>query len=254
MKSITFQLRLALMLGSLGVLIPYIILGITFEYPAVLRLPAGELLEAYYLQMAEGPWLTMTWAFFALGGLPLLWGYYLLQSWYAGGRGKLITGIGMTGLIAQLIGLMRWVLVVPGLASAHHQWLGDEHKTFVLEQLFILQHQWGGVLVGEFVGQLLTIIWWVGSSMELYKNQRIPQWAMSVSLAGAFIYLLAEAELVHTVIPNMPFWEPAGFIGSTIWLFYLIYLAFKLKQRNQTLLHLASDEEIHQNLPSMAAS
>jgi hypothetical protein len=41
------------------------------------------------------------------------------------------------------------------------------------------------------------------------------------------LYLLAQAELFATVIKGFPVWDTAGFIGSTLWLVWLIIIGIK---------------------------
>jgi len=43
-------------------------------------------------------------------------------------------------------------------------------------------------------------------------------------MVASAIYLLAQAELFATVIPGFPVWDMAGFIGSTLWLMWLIII------------------------------
>lgn len=48
---------------------------------------------------------------------------------------------------------------------------------------------------------------------------------------SSVIYLLAQAELFATVIPAFPVWDKAGFIGSTLWLIWLVCLAVVLLKK-----------------------
>ena len=58
----------------------------------------------------------------------------------------------------QLVGLLRWTLVVPVIA-AHAAAHGD---TPAVALVFEVQHQLFGVLLGEHVGQLMLAAWtWV---------------------------------------------------------------------------------------------
>ncbi len=57
--------------GSVLVLIPYSLLVARFQYPEVLRKPAGEILASFH---ACGPDLILLWLAFALCGIPLLYG------------------------------------------------------------------------------------------------------------------------------------------------------------------------------------
>ena len=49
-------------------------------------------------------------------------------------------------------------------------------------------------------------------------------WAKWLGLVSSFIYLLAQAELFATVIPEFPVLDMAGFLGSTLWLIWLVVI------------------------------
>jgi hypothetical protein len=80
----------------------------------------------------------------------------------------------------------------------------------------------GGVLLGEHIGQLFTIIWTTMISVAFIKLKLIPRWVSWLGIFSSIIYLLAQAEIFATVIPDFPVWSLAGLIGSTLWLIWLI--------------------------------
>ncbi len=92
-------------------------------------------------------------------------------------------------------------------------------------------HQFGGVLMGEHLGQLFTIIWTVMVSMAFAKLNMVPKWVNWLGYISSLIYLMAQSDLFATVMPNIPVWDAAGFIGSTFWLVWLIVLGVVLMVR-----------------------
>jgi hypothetical protein len=48
-----------------------------------------------------------------------------------------------------------------------------------------------------------------------------------MGFTSSFIYFLAQAELLATVIPGFPVIGVAGFLGSTLWLIWLIVVGVK---------------------------
>jgi len=60
---------LLLISGAVGVLIPYTLLTMNFDYPEILRHEAGTILTRFH---AGGSSLIFTWWAFAILGLPLL--------------------------------------------------------------------------------------------------------------------------------------------------------------------------------------
>src|SRR5688572_19959517 len=90
-----------LILGAIGVFIPYIILTITFEYPEILRQDAGTVLTKFH---AGGSTLIFTWWAFAILGLPLLVAYILLGQKFENRIGfiRWVTTIGVISGIVQI--------------------------------------------------------------------------------------------------------------------------------------------------------
>lgn len=223
-----------LIAGAIGVFIPYTILNITFEYPDILRKDAGQVLTQFH---GGGSSLIFTWWAFAILGLPLLIAYIQL-----GNRWKNIsfmswaTTLGIISGIAQIIGLLRWVFVVPVLAHTFVN--GDEATQKAVLVAFQVVHQFGGVLLGEHIGQLFTIGWTVLVSIALLRLSLMPKWVSYFGMGASVIYLFAQAELFATVIPAFPVWDMAGFIGSTLWLVWLITVGvylMRIKEKNTEL-------------------
>ena len=221
-----------LLAGAVGVFIPYTILTITFDYPGVLRQETSIILRQFY---EGGTPLIFTWLAFALLGLPLLVAYSLigqrLESWLP--QMKWVTTIGILSGIVQIIGLLRWVFVVPALAT---QYVNTSSSTTreAIEISFKVIHQFAGVLLGEHIGQLFTIIWTVFISIALLKLNIIPKSMAILGFIASFIYFLAQAELIATVIPSFPVIDIAGFVGSTLWLVWLILLGVQFIRAKKT--------------------
>lgn len=99
--------------------------------------------------------------------------------------------------------------------------------------VFQAVHQLGGVLLGEHIGQLFTIAWTIAMSFTFYRLRIFPKWIAWLGFIASGIYLLAQADLVATVMPGFPVWNLAGLIGSTLWLLWLIAIGvFFLKGKN----------------------
>ncbi len=209
-----------LIIGALGVLVPYTVLTIVFDYPDILRKDPGTILTKFH---EGGNGLIFTWMAFAILGLPLVVAYGLIGQ-LMGKRSvhiKWVTSIGIISGIAQIIGLLRWVFVIPVLASQYVQAESSTSKE-TITIVFSTVHQFAGVLLGEFIGQLFTIIWTIMISVILYKAKLIPKWVSLAGIVSSVIYFIGQAELIATVIPGFPAWEAAGFIGSTLWLLWLV--------------------------------
>ncbi|MGK2863035.1 MAG: DUF4386 domain-containing protein [Chitinophagaceae bacterium] len=214
-----------LIIGAIGVFVPYTILTITFNYPDILRQESSNILSQFH---QGGPALIFTWLAFALLGLPLLLAYSLIGQKLEQRmpQMKWVTTVGIISGVVQIIGLLRWVFVIPVLATEFVNTTSPTRQE-AIEVSFIMIHQFGGVLLGEHLGQLFTIIWTVLISFALLKVNIIPKWLAWWGFIASFIYFLAQAELLATVIPGFPVIDMAGFIGSTLWLLWLILAGIK---------------------------
>jgi hypothetical protein len=212
--------------GAIALFIPYTILTVIFEYPDILRQDTAIILTKFH---DGGARLVWTWFAFAMTGMPLLPAYILLGQKLEskGSLVRLATNLGIVGLIAQMVGLLRWTFVVPVLSNAFVN-APDEATKSAAVIAFKTIHQFGGVILGEHLGQLFTIAWTILMSVTFAKLKLMPTWINWLGLISAFIYLMAQAELFATVIPGMPAWNMAGLIGSTLWLIWLIVIGIRL--------------------------
>ena len=95
----------------------FALLGKRFEYPDILRRPTSEVLERF---RAGGSGLILLWWTFMLSGLLLIVGAVLLGQVL--GFGIIVpvaTTIGVLAGFVQMLGLLRWVYLVPALARAY---------------------------------------------------------------------------------------------------------------------------------------
>jgi Domain of unknown function (DUF4386) len=212
------------------VLLPYIILTIQFEYPDILREETGAILSKF---QAGGSSLIWTWWFFAILGLPLIPAYILIgkQLQNSTAAVRWATTIGVIGLITQMVGLLRWTFVVPILAKNYME--GNEATKEASKVGFQIIHQFGGVILGEHIGQIFTIIWTVVISYALTKTSLIPRWLGIMGYIASIIYLGAQTELFNTVIPSISVINIAGFLGSTLWIIWLLLIGiyFTISQK-----------------------
>ncbi len=215
--------------GAILVNVPYTLLIMNFDYPDILRQPTGDILTQF---QAGGDALIYTWLAFAWVGLPLLAGILLLHKLMPDTPMlKVATTAGVLGGITQMIGLLRWVFVVPILA----QTFTDPGSTPATKDAVLVSfqviHQYGGVVLGEHLGQAFTIFWMMLVSLTMFKSDLFKPWLGWFGLLASAVYALAQTELLATVLPNFPVVPEAGLIGSLLWLAWMIALGLVLLLR-----------------------
>lgn len=218
---------LLLILGAILVNLPYSMLIVNFDYPDILRRPAGEILERF---AAGGSSLVWTWLAFAWVGLPILIGILLLPKAIGDDSlpGRAALFFGSVGAFAQMAGLLRWPFVVPVLARLYNAPQASEATREAVEVVFQAVHHYGGVVMGEHIGQTFTILWMALLSAGMLRSRLFPRWLPIAGFIAAIVYTLAQGELLAIAVPGFPVWDLAGLIGSLLWLAWLIALGVLL--------------------------
>lgn len=222
------------LLGAMLVNIPYTLLIMNFDYPDILRFPTGEILERF---AAGGPSLIWTWLAFAWVGLPILLGILLLPKalGYESPAGQVALFFGAAGALVQMVGLLRWPFVVSVLAQLYTDPQASAGTQEAVTAVFQAVHQYGGVVLGEHLGQIFTILWMILLSLSLLKNKAFPRWFSIAGIAASIVYVLAQGELLATALPGFPVWDSAGLIGSLMWLVWMAVLGIiLLRMKNET--------------------
>ena len=199
----------------------FALLGKRFEYPDILRRSTSEVLERF---RAGGAGLILLWWTFMLSGLLLIAGAVLLGQVL--GFGVIVpvaTTIGVLAGFVQMLGLLRWVYVVPGLARAYTDPSAGTEQKEATAAVFRALHQYLGVGVGEHLGYLFTGIWSVLVGIAIVGDgTALPVWlGWSGVVIGAGL-LIGSAEFLG---PNEERgWGLAGtaipvlYIAWSVWL------------------------------------
>ena len=153
-----------LVIGAVTFAVAATILSSTFDWPDILREPPEVVLPAF---VAGGTSLVWTWFAVAWTYAILLVPILLLPA--ALGRRddpvlRAATFVGAASVLLSLIGFLRWVFVVPALADSYTA--GDPTTKAAVAAAWMAQHQFGGALLGEHLGQLLAIGWSITVSVR----------------------------------------------------------------------------------------
>jgi hypothetical protein len=201
----------------------FALLGKRFDYPDILRRPAGEILDRF---RAGGSSLILLWWTFMLSGLLLIAAVVLLgQSLGSTGIVPLAVTIGVLAGLVQMLGLLRWVYLVPSLARTYADPSVESGQREASVAVFRAMHQYLGVGVGEHLGYLFTGIWSALTGVAIVGRDVVPTWMGWVGIVVGAGLILGSAEFLG---PNEEHgWKVAGgaipilYIGWSIWLLAL---------------------------------
>lgn len=152
-------------------------LQMTFHYPDILREPAADILAGF---SAGGPGLLANWYVFMLSALAfipvgVMSGLWLWPRHQTAAAFAATFGI-LAGLV-QGLGLLRWVVLVPSLASS----TADPATT---QAVFDAFHLYVGGGIGEHFGYLFTALWTISVASALLGQYRILSWTGIVLALG----------------------------------------------------------------------
>jgi hypothetical protein len=128
--------------------------------------------------------------------------------------------LGSLAALAQAIGLWRWVFVVPGLAHMHAAAGASPEAQRAAERTFDLINQYGGVAIGEHLGQLLTVLFVLAAAtLQWGEAKRV---SGGLGFIAALTIALGTGEGVAIAIGQSgALFATAtivGFMGLTLWL------------------------------------
>ncbi len=165
--------------GTLLVAVPLLFtagftgLQMTFEYPDILRHPAGEVLTRFAAAGVDLHlyWYAMMFASLLMIGAVIATGlhWWKRDSFLA----ALSIGAGVVAGLVQALGLLRWVMLVPSLAAMYVVPGATEIDKSMAIALFDAANHYLGMGVGEHLGYFFTAIWTVLAAALMFKTNRI---------------------------------------------------------------------------------
>ena len=176
-------------------------LGSIFDYPDVLDEPAGDVLASFREhEGAVSAWFTVL-AFSAALMAPIAIGVGRLSS---DPRMRIAVRVGIAAAVVQVIGLMRWPILVPGYAAD-----GDTSAFRTASDIL-------GTAIGETIGYALTAAWTVLVVLTLGRAIA-GRWFTSLGWASAG---LVAVGVLSPLGP--PLVDEANFIGYVLYSVWLI--------------------------------
>jgi hypothetical protein len=209
--------------GALLILTPiafnvfFTLLSMTFEYPDILREPAGDVLRKFD---EGGSGLIATWYGFMLTAVLFVPLSILVHRVLARRDTPYIavaTAFGVVAGVVQFLGLVRWPFLVPYLADTYLDPASSEATKESVIVAFEAFNRYAGVAVGENLGYLFTALWTVFVALAMFGSS-LPY----RKLLGGLGMVAAASIFVGTL-------EPAGFepaadivvVGYILWSVWL---------------------------------
>lgn len=209
----------ALALASALAIAGFTVLGSVFEYPQILKEPTADILALFRDHQAS----VMTWFAVLVVSSALMAPAGIWLGRLAGGRlGRWIAALGIAAATVQVIGLQRWVTLVPGIS----QDALDPAQRVAAEARFELLHNLLGKAIGETLGYALTAAFTVLVVIALSRTV-LPGWLAYTGYAAAGLIATGVA------IPILPPASLTNFAGYILWCAWLLAVAFVLALRTR---------------------
>lgn len=209
----------ALALASTLAIAGFTVLGSVFEYPQILEEPTGDILALY--REHEGTvraWFAILAVSSALMAPAGIWLGRIARGTHTRGHlGRWITAVGVAAATVQVVGLQRWVTLVPGISDDAL----DPAKAADAEDRFELLHLVLGKVIGETFGYALTATFTVLVVLAL-RHTILPRWLAVTGFVSAG--LIATGVVIPVVEPA----SLTNFAGYVIWCAWLIAVAVAL--------------------------
>lgn len=195
-------------------------LQMTFDYPDILRQPAGEVLTRF---AAAGVDLHIYWYAMMSAALALIPASVLaaLHFW---SRNPVLAGlsaaVGVLAGFVQALGLIRWVMLVPALAATYTASGATEIERAMAASIFDAANRYLGVGVGEHLGYLFTGAWTLLISAMVMRDRRI------LALSGGAISLAVMAGMLEPF--GVPMTADINAIGFSLWALWALVLGAAL--------------------------
>jgi hypothetical protein len=200
--------------ASLLAIAGFTVLGVVFEYPQILEEPTSDVLSLF----RENQTSVTTWFLVLAVSAALMAPAGIALGRLAGGRlGRWIAIVGIAAATVQVIGLQRWITLVPGIAKDALDPAAREDA----EARFELFHLVLGKVVGETIGYALTAVFTV-LVVRALRRTVLPRWAAAIGYTAAALIATGIA------VPLVPAASLTNFAGYVAWCAWLLLVSWLL--------------------------
>jgi hypothetical protein len=211
-----------LVAGAVVVDAAFVGLGSVFDYPDVLNHPAAEVLATFHEKQGAVSALFILLAFGAGLMAPIAVTVGRL------GSSRLLRAsvvVGVAAAVVQVAGLVRWPLLVPGLAATP----ADPAAISTFQTLNVVL----GTAIGETIGYALTAAWTVLVALALW-DRVLGRVLSSVGIGAAVLIAVGTVEPLDLSMAGL-----LNFVGYVVWSAWLVAFAIRVllvgrRERTQT--------------------
>ena len=227
--SLTTAAGLLLIVSAIWFNAWFAVLAKRFDYPDILRRPTDEILARF---RGGGSSLILTWWAFMASGALLLASVVLLARVLAPGSptaALFALVLGVLAALVQVLGLLRWVYLVPALARAHADPAASDADRAAVVATFRAFHQYLGVGVGEHLGYLLTGAWTIAVAVGIVDGGAAGSWLGWIALPIGAGLAVGSAEFLGPYEEDG--WKLAGAaipVLYVVWSLWLVALGIDL--------------------------
>jgi hypothetical protein len=203
----------------------FTLLAMNFEYPDILRFPSGYVLEQYH---AGGSGLTMQWYGMVVVSILLIPLALLLHQILAGEMIPYLTMATVFGVLAgvmNFLGFIRWVFVVPHLASVYVAPVSSQATREAVVVVFDAFHLYAGFSLGEHLGFLFTGLWALLIGLAMLKSPLFKPWLGWLGIVAAPLIIFGSAEGAGLEVAS-----DVNVVGFALWSIWLIATSIFLLQ------------------------
>jgi hypothetical protein len=188
----------------------------SFEYPAILRKRTDYILQRF---SAGGTRLIALWYAFALTALLLIPLGMMFPTLVFQSHGVLPFLAAINGTLSgtvQMMGLLRWSLVVPSLAAQYNAADASQATKDTIAVVFNSLHHYAGVVIGEHLGYIFTGAWTLMIAAMMFSTPPFTPLLGVIGIIAALGILCGLAE---------PFGlKPAGAINAASYIVWSLWL------------------------------
>jgi hypothetical protein len=222
----------------------FTLLSINFEYPDILRSPTSYVLTQYH---AGGSALTLQWygmVFVSMLLIPcVIFLHHLIKAQGLLGEQdhaflSLGTVFGVLASLMNILGFIRWVFVVPALASQYVDPVTTQASKEAIEIVFNAFHLYAGFSIGEHLGYIFTGLWAIFAGFAMLRSSLFRPWLGWIGIVAGPLVIFGSLEGA-----GIPFAADVNVVGFAVWSLWLIATGISLllaksqptKQRQSTL-------------------